>query len=147
MDERAYKQVIVWNNSLKVRKGKMCAQVAHASRLALLNAAHKSIVGPDLYGYPQCVCYEFPRDQSAAKWLESKFTTIVVKGHSADHLIEIEDQLVEYNKKEDSVFVSHALITDSGFTEFHGVPTITCLGIGPGPIEIIDLFTRHLELM
>jgi PTH2 family peptidyl-tRNA hydrolase len=38
-------------------------------------------------------------------------------------------------------------ITDSGKTEFHGVPTITCMAIGPWDSELLDKYTGRLRLM
>ena len=38
------------------------------------------------------------------------------------------------------------LITDGGLTEFGGVPTRTCLGIGPDYDDRIDPVTGDLEL-
>ena len=38
------------------------------------------------------------------------------------------------------------LITDRGLTEFGGVPTRTCLGIGPDYDQLIDPVTGDLEL-
>jgi PTH2 family peptidyl-tRNA hydrolase len=38
------------------------------------------------------------------------------------------------------------MITDSGKTEFGGVPTVTCLAIGPDDAEKIDRITGHLPL-
>jgi len=147
MGDYDMKQVIVWNKSLKVRKGKFAAQCCHASRLAMLNAAGKSIVGPDNFGHPECLCYLFPTEQPTAQWLATKFTTIVVYVNSEKELLELQQQLVEYNRNGNVIHIPHALITDSGLTEFHGVQTITCLGVGPGPRDIIDMFTGHLELM
>ncbi|MGK4455994.1 peptidyl-tRNA hydrolase [Klebsiella pneumoniae] len=39
-----------------------------------------------------------------------------------------------------------SLITDSGLTEFNGVPTNTCLAIGPHKASKIDAITGHLPL-
>jgi len=39
-----------------------------------------------------------------------------------------------------------ARITDSGKTEFGGVPTNTVVAIGPDHPEIIDSITGHLKL-
>ena len=39
-----------------------------------------------------------------------------------------------------------AIIEDSGLTEFDGVPTITCIAVGPGPVARVDELTRHLKL-
>ncbi len=38
------------------------------------------------------------------------------------------------------------IITDSGKTEFHGVPTKTCLCIGPNEVSKIDVVTKNLKL-
>ena len=38
-------------------------------------------------------------------------------------------------------------ITDSGATEFKGVPTVTCCAFGPFKSEEIDKITGHLKLM
>ncbi len=39
------------------------------------------------------------------------------------------------------------LIIDSGFTEFNGVPTKTCIAVGPNRAEDIDRVTGHLKLL
>ena len=36
-------------------------------------------------------------------------------------------------------------IVDSGKTEFHGVPTLTCVAFGPDDAELIDRITGHLK--
>jgi PTH2 family peptidyl-tRNA hydrolase len=38
------------------------------------------------------------------------------------------------------------LITDRGLTEFGGVPTRTCLAVGPDYYDLIDPVTGDLEL-
>ena len=39
------------------------------------------------------------------------------------------------------------LITDRGLTEFNGIPTNTCIGIGPFWSKDIDVYTKHLKLL
>ena len=39
-----------------------------------------------------------------------------------------------------------AVITDAGMTEFHGIPTKTCLALEPLPAEIADEITGELPL-
>ena len=39
------------------------------------------------------------------------------------------------------------MITDTGKTEFHGVPTNTCLAIGPDEASKIDAITGGLKLL
>ena len=38
------------------------------------------------------------------------------------------------------------MITDAGATEFHGVPTRTCLALEPLPAEVADTLTGGLPL-
>ena len=40
-----------------------------------------------------------------------------------------------------------SLITDAGLTEFNGVPTNTCIAIGPWDPAEIDKITGHLKLL
>ncbi len=39
------------------------------------------------------------------------------------------------------------LIKDSGLTEFHGLPTRTCLATGPDEASKIDRLARRIELL
>lgn len=143
------KQVIVWRNDLKVRKGKFAAQIAHASLGAVLKSATKLELGPDNMGFPECTAFAIPKISAAHKWLfDGRFTKIVLKVDSEEELLELHKKLVEYNESTLVGFsLPHVLITDAGFTEFNGVPTNTCIGIGPAESEVIDLFTGHLTLM
>ena len=148
------KQVIVFRKDLlkgpnAIRKGKFGAQVAHASLGALLkffNIYKREPIRLGLYGdiEPGQVQYEynviFEENTVLDDWLNGKFTKVVVSVNS-------DEELLELNKALDETVIPHALITDSGLTEFHGVPTNTCLGIGPYEAEEIDKFTGNLPLL
>jgi len=116
------KQVIVMRKDLNMRKGKLVAQGAHAS-MATLN---------------QFLDKEMPYEMKT--WLEGKFTKICVYVNSEEELLEIYDKA----KKADLIC---SLIKDSGLTEFHGVPTLTCTAIGPALPEDIDKITGELKLL
>lgn len=150
------KQVIVFRKDLlkgdhSLRKGKIAAQVAHASVGSLLTCFNKQVSHP--YSKLQSEGIKIDEDQTIYNyqlsftkgsvlddWLNDKFTKIVVG-------VDSEEELLELNKKLDDTFIPHRLITDAGDTEFHGVPTITCLGIGPYVSEDIDKFTGNLPLI
>lgn len=125
------KQVIVVRKDLNMRKGKMCAQAAHASMAALLNAG----------AYQGDKFMLVLRTDALTKWLKGKFTKIVVSVDSEQELLDIYNQVVESGIK------YHSLITDCGLTEFNGVPTLTCMAIGPDWPESIDKITGHLKLL
>lgn len=121
----AVKQVVVIRKDLKMRRGKECAQVAHASSYWMMEKLRK--------------CYE--QDKAPAmtdacwKWIsDGKFKKIVLQVDSEEQLDEIHRLCVERD------LIVH-LIVDSGLTEFNGVPTKTCLAIGPDQEEDIDAIT------
>lgn len=132
------KQVIVIRKDLNMRKGKIAAQAAHVSMLVLLNMMDKYHADE----IDQTVLKLVIEDGSSlAKWLlTGTFKKIVVSVNSEEELLDI------YQKALDNNFPA-ALITDSGLTEFNGVPTKTCIAIGPGISERLDKITGHLSLL
>ena len=148
------KQVIVFRKDLlkgsnAIRKGKFGAQVAHASLGSLLKfftIYKQESVRLDLAGEtePGQTQYEysltFRENTVLDNWLNGKFTKVVVS-------VDSDEELIALNKALDETYIPHALITDAGLTEFHGVPTNTCLGIGPYIAEEIDKFTGNLPLL
>jgi len=121
------KQVIVMRHDLNMRKGKYAAQASHASMAFL---GHRIEDAKRLEPALSAVQEE---------WFESSFAKVVCKVSSEEELLEI------YNKAK-AVGLEVHLITDSGRTEFHGVPTKTCLAVGPDTAERIDPVTGHLGL-
>jgi len=117
------KQVIVMRKDLKMRRGKEIAQGAHASMAFL---AKRALAG------------ELFTDVERA-WLEGLFTKVCVRVSS-------EEELLAVAEAAGKVRIRVEVITDSGRTEFGGVPTKTCLALGPDLAEKIDAVTRHLEL-
>lgn len=140
------KQVIVFRKDLikgehAVRKGKIAAQVAHASLGALLKFAKRYTGG--LNGETtkfKKIEFEFPENSVLDKWLNGIFTKICVTVDNEEELLKL------YNKIKDDCLIPVALITDAGNTEFHGVPTNTCIGIGPWWSDEIDEYTKDLPL-
>jgi PTH2 family peptidyl-tRNA hydrolase len=59
-----------------------------------------------------------------AAWLTSSFAKVVLQVDTEDELLRLRDLCA-------AAGIPHALITDAGRTEFHGVPTHTVLAIGP----------------
>jgi PTH2 family peptidyl-tRNA hydrolase len=129
------KQVIVIRKDLGMRKGKMVAQATHATKLMLLQHADF-----DDNGFR--VDYDkFGKHSEAIKaWLKGLFTTTVVSVDSEADFLEVEKQA-----KEKGLVV--AKITDAGKTEFHGIPTLTALSVGPANIDEFIGVTDHLKLL
>ena len=122
------KQVIVMRRDLKMRRGKEIAQGAHASMAFLTRLWDRSV--SDVL------------DLSPVQrhWLLNSFIKICCKVNSLDELMEIHDQAR-------IVGLEVHLITDDGRTEFDGIPTVTCLAVGPDYCDLIDRVTGHLELL
>jgi peptidyl-tRNA hydrolase len=111
------KQVIVVNESLRLPRGKLAAQVAHAAVAALIEAA----------------------PQAQREWLMAGMPKVVLRGESEQQLLELERQAVEAG-------VCAALIRDAGRTVVPA-GTATCLGLGPAEVAAIDALTGTLKLV
>lgn len=114
------KQAIVVRADLKMGKGKVAAQVAHAS-LAAAEASQQR--KPSWYG----------------EWKDEGQAKIVLK-------VESEDALNELFRKARSAGIPASLIQDKGLTQIEP-GTVTCLGIGPGPDPEVDAITGKLKLL
>ncbi len=123
------KQVIVIRKDLKIRRGKEIVQGAHASIAFLTRRIQNnpSILAKDLFTIVE------------KKWVEDKFTKICLQVSSEEELLKV------YNDAKEAGIEAH-LIQDLGLTEFDGVPTYTCIAIGPDKSEKIDKITGGLKL-
>ncbi len=124
-----YKQVIVIRHDLHMRMGKAVAQGAHAAMMFLVAKAARGLKPPDIF-----------RSEDIAWMYESHMTKICLRVESEEELLAIEQKAHEAN-------LPVHLIIDAGFTKFAGVPTKTCLAIGPDLAEKIDAITGHLKLL
>ncbi len=111
------KQVIVVRTDLKLGKGKLAAQVAHASIASFLKAGFFT----------------------KRKWLSEGMKKVVLKVGSEKELL----KLYEKAKKK---HLPCALIRDAGLTQLKP-GTVTALGIGPAEEEKIDEITGKLKLL
>lgn len=119
------KQVIVIRKDLKMRRGKEIAQGAHASCAFITNRLRKN--------------GQVDFSKAEAAWVEGSFAKVCLQVSSEEELLAV------FNKAKEAGLVVH-LITDSGKTEFGGVPTKTCLAIGPDWPSKIDPVTGDLKL-
>jgi PTH2 family peptidyl-tRNA hydrolase len=130
------KQVIVMRTDLNMRKGKMIVQACHASMKVILDMM-KTNYFPNVF-VEKYLSYRM--DSPIQIWLDGLFTKICVGCDS-------EGELLKYYSLAKSKGILCSLITDSGLTEFHNIPTNTCIAIGPDLSEVIDEITGHLKLL
>lgn len=111
------KQVIVVNQSLKLPRGKLAAQVAHGAVAAFLQSG------------------------AAARraWLAEGMPKVVLAVPDAEALLRLEALAAGRG-------IPHSLIRDAGRTVIPE-GTITCLGLGPAPDEALDELTGELKLL
>ena len=111
------KQVIVVRDDLKLPKGKLASQVAHASVEAVLRSDKNTV----------------------ARWRNDGMPKIVLK-------VNDEKNLLKLNQISKDFGLVTALITDAGKTVVEP-GTTTCLGIGPDDVEKIDRIIGDLRLL
>lgn len=131
MPEDYVKQIIVVRKDLNMRKGKLAAQVAHASMKVLLDKMQWVDFSLEL---------DVHDEEQLLIWLDGSFTKVVVSCAN-------ENELLKLKEKADNVGILCALITDAGKTEFHGEPTNTCIAIGPEWASKLEPITGNLSLL
>ena len=112
-----YKQVIVVRKDLGMDKGKIAAQVAHASLEA----------------------YKKTDENTRRLWEKEGSKKVVLKVEGLRELIDIKEKVREMR-------MPYALIRDAGRTQLES-GSVTCLGIGPAEDESVDKITRVLKLL
>jgi len=158
------KQVLVYRRDLKMRKGKIAAQVAHASMKVFFDRCEvQTSDGSDL-GVEDEYWLDIPLTAEMAEWVRGLFTKIVLT-------VDSEEDLLRAKALADEAGIPTALITDAGRTEFKAkcewcgglghipdvmgapicgycegtgkvsVPTNTAIAIGPAKASEIDKIT------
>jgi len=112
-----YKQVILVRQDLKLPRGKMSVQVAHASVECVLKTNRRLVDA----------------------WRKEGGKKVVLK-------VADKKQLLQFKNLADSSNLKNALITDAGKTTIQP-GTITCLGIGPEEDKEIDSLTKKLKMV
>jgi PTH2 family peptidyl-tRNA hydrolase len=117
MEDYQYKQVIIMRQDLKLPKGKMAAQAAHASVEAVLKSDKNKI----------------------SDWRNVGSKKVVLK-------VENEKELYRYIQFAKDADIITSVITDAGKTVI-APGTVTCGAIGPDSEEKIDRITGKLGMV
>ncbi|MFX1319549.1 MAG: peptidyl-tRNA hydrolase Pth2 [Promethearchaeota archaeon] len=120
VEEFEYKQMLVIRTDLKMSRGKLAVQVAHA---AVSSAEEARKHAP----------------ASWRKWLWEGQKKVAVK-------VPTEADLVALYENAQRAGLPSYLVRDRGLTELPP-GTITVLGIGPAPVKNVDKITSKLQLL
>ena len=133
------KMIIVVRKDLNMRQGKACAQAAHAATNAIFQLMFDKL---DAETFSKIDKNELTvkYTEEFKTWALGNYTKICVAVNSEKEL----DEIYEKAKLEG---LNTVQIIDRGFTEFHGVPTKTCVAIGPDYNDRIDRITKNLRLL
>ncbi len=112
-----YKQVLLVRSDLKLPKGKMSAQCAHAAVEAVLKASASDV----------------------KSWRKEGQKKVVLK-------VDNEKELYRYIQQAKDTGLTTSTITDAGKTVI-APGTVTCGAIGPGKEDEIDRIISHLKLI
>lgn len=137
------KQVIVIRKDLKMRRGKEIAQGSHASMKFLCKRLKKprgkwtGAMLTYLLGKESVFTAVFSPIE--LEWVKGSFAKVCLR-------VDSEDELLTLYVAAKNSGLTVELVTDAGKTEFKGVPTNTCIAIGPDRASKIDKITGHLKL-
>ncbi|TMI41971.1 peptidyl-tRNA hydrolase [Candidatus Bathyarchaeota archaeon] len=119
-ENRRYKQVLVVRSDLKMGKGKIAVQCSHAAVSASEEARKSSL---DWWRI----------------WMHEGQSKVAVKVSGLSPILDLERRSRENG-------LPFYVVRDMGLTQVEP-GTVTCIGIGPGPVVRVDLLTGDLPLL
>jgi len=147
------KQVIVVNKGLNMSKGKMAAQVSHASMAfitkPILFDKREMFTHPVIdqdSGMQSGVTYDLFLDNDSFEWMKNSFTKVILEVKNENGLLKLIEKAKENGFVEDKDFFC---IRDNCRTELIPDETgtrLTCIGFKPMQSEKIDIITKKLQL-
>lgn len=114
-----YKLMIVVRDDLELSPGKLAVQASHASVSCAIESKKK-------------------KKKYFKKWIREGQKKVLVKCDDVDHMKFLQ-------KRAEKEGLVTKLVSDAGLTEVKS-GTKTCLGIGPGPNDLVDKVTGDLPL-
>lgn len=143
------KQIIVVNKGLNMSKGKMAAQVSHASMAFLThqfldeNCINKTEI---IIDGKRSFVLNIPVTEEVNEWMMNSFTKVILEVKNENQLVKFVTKIKEAGLIENKDFFC---IRDNCKTELEPDETgtrFTCIGFIPMEAEKIDPLTKRLQL-
>jgi len=138
MTDESPKQWIILRKDLKMRKGKMVAQGAHASMKVIFDLWDEAY--DDIFELKLDGGCDIEHAKQIKEWISGTFTKITLS-------VDSEDELLELYEKAKSEGLPCSLVEDHGLTEFGGVKTKTAIAIGPAYPSQVQHLTGELKML
>lgn len=123
MTSRGYKQAVVVRTDIRMSSGKLAAQVAHAAVTCVLEMLRSG------GRYAEWV----------RAWEEQGQKKVVLRVQDLESLVRVYEAAVREG-------LPACIVRDAGLTELEP-GTVTCIGVGPAPEELVDRVTGSLRLL
>lgn len=126
----------------KMNRGKIAAQVSHASMGVLLKKMRNG-VSLENYKAPETnydLVLQVEKNTDFAYWIENEFRKIVLYCKNEEALLNLKSELENNN-------ILYCEIRDKGYTAFNGKETLTCIGIEPLKKSILNQFTKKFQIL
>lgn len=135
------KQVILIRKDLNMPPGKLMAQAAHASLQAIFNRMYVDSEQLDDDKDTRAIYRELntTSNSSLNMWICGEQKKVCLAVNSQEELDDYYNKALENN-------LMSSYIIDNGHTVFNGIPTPTCVAIGPDFSHLIDPITSKLKL-
>ena len=123
---------LIVRESLGMSIGKTAAQCAHASQMLMLT--FNEIEAKEICDWASD--FDIYKIFLFRSWLKASFRKVVLKADDKEW-IKLKEAMEEHD----------VIVVDAGLTEFGGIPTKTCVALGPYDADSIDLITGKYPLM
>lgn len=143
-NDAPYKQIIIVRKDLDMTKGKMAAQVSHASMAFMTCMARRGAIKMLNGSYETVMTFDKGLYE---KWIEGAFTKCVLEAKNKNDILKAAKMADNIGMKEG---VDYFMIYDNCYTELtpeeQDGTCLTCIGFKPMSADTIDVIGKKYQL-